>query len=707
MRRAIRAIPWLLFFLAVAAFGCFQVIDTDVWLYVKTGEYICHNLRIPRTDFFSYTAAGAPWIDVHWLAEVILWAAYAAAGAVGLTILRLALVLAIFVILYRCCRRYASPTLTICTLTLALLVSNDGFLIKPHLISLLLAVSFISLLERVSSGDNARVWLLVPLQILWVNTHPSFFLVPFLIFVYLLDALIRPAARAAYPWKRLALVFMCVSASCILNPYGFSALPQPWLQTGSHLFSTTVIPWTPPSSAFPAPSSVFFFKLMLALCIASAVLNIRNLRPSHTIIMLVFAFLSMQSRRHMTLFALLAAPSLAYNLSGATHLLAKRWVGAMRICGVAVAVLIFLFLCALVRDVTDNSYYVRQRSLKRFGLGKSQIAFPDAAMDFIDSARIEGPIFCNYDIGSYFAGRFHPRRAVFIDGRNLVYGEAFFKAYLNAMGDVAAFDALAEKYGISAALLTHSARDVKALLPSLWKSANWTPVYADSRAVVFLRNRSGVPAPPRLDLNGCNLKIAPVNDLFPIEELRAGELFFTLGLKGCARDMFRRALARYPELPEAHNMLGLIAVHEGNTAEAITELKVACRMCRSYAEPRINLATVLLGEDDARGAMREARDAVRIAPANALAHSALGLAYLYSGKPAKALNELEEAVRLDPGDASARKNLAVLYEREESFDKARIHLEEAVRRMPGDEMARAMLKKINAEETNKSAAGAY
>ncbi|MCX6340484.1 MAG: tetratricopeptide repeat protein [Candidatus Aureabacteria bacterium] len=701
------SLPSVFFFLTVSAFGCFRIIDTDVWLYLKTGEYICHNLRVPRTDFFSYSAAGESWIDVHWLAQAGLWAAYAAAGAVGLTLLRLALVLAIFVILYRCCRAYASPTLTISVLTLSLLISNDGFLIKPHLISLLLAASFISLLDRTHSSDSARVWLLVPLQVLWVNTHPSFLLGPFLILVYLLDIRRRPPAHATHWRKRLALILVCASASCILNPYGFSVFPQPWLQTASRVFSATVIPWTPPSAAFPAASSVFFFKLMLTLCIASAIVNIRNARASHAVTMAVFAFLSMRSRRHMPLFALLAAPGLAYNLAGVAQFLAKRWAGAARVCGVAGAVLISLLFCLLIREVTDNTYYVRQRSLKRFGLGKSQIAFPDAAMDFLDSSRIEGRVFCNYDIGSYFAGRFYPRRAVFIDGRNLVYGETLFQAYLSAMGDIGAFDTLAEKYGISAALLTHSSRDVRALLPSLWKSNGWIPVYADARAVIFLRNRPGFPAPSRLDLSGCRLSLIHTGDSFPIEELRAGELFFTLGLRGCARDMLNRALAHYPSLPEAHNMLGLIAVQEGNTSAAITELQQACRMSRAYAEPRINLATVLLGEGDAPGATREARDAVRIAPSNALAHSALGLAYLYDGKPARALGEIEEAVRLDPGDSAARKNLAAIFAEEGFFDKAREHLEEVIRRTPGDQGAGAMLRKINAAEANKNTPGAY
>ena len=197
MRRLISPLPLVLFFFTVSAFGCFQIIDTDVWLYLRTGEYICHNLRIPRADFFSYSAAGAPWIDVHWLAQAALWVTYAAAGAAGLTLLRLALVLAIFIILYRCCRAYASPTLTIPIITLSLLISNDGFLMKPYLISLLLAVSFIFLLERSSSSGGARLWVLVPLQVLWVNTHPSFFLGPFLILVYLLDAWISPPCAQA------------------------------------------------------------------------------------------------------------------------------------------------------------------------------------------------------------------------------------------------------------------------------------------------------------------------------------------------------------------------------------------------------------------------------------------------------------------------------------------------------------------------------
>jgi len=687
MRRLISSLPLVLFFLTVSAFGCFQIIDTDVWLYLRTGEYICHNLRIPRADFFSYSAAGAPWIDVHWLAQAALWVTYAAAGAAGLTLLRLALVLAIFIILYRCCRAYASPTLTIPILTLSLLISNDGFLMKPYLISLLLAVSFIFLLERSSSSGGARLWVLVPLQVLWVNTHPSFFLGPFLILVYLLDAWIRPPCAQAPPdrraahngqWRKtLALVFVCASASCILNPYGFSVLPQPWRQTASHLFNTTVIPWTPPSAAFPAASSVFFFKLMLTLCIASTILTIRNARPSHAVIMAVFALLSIQSRRHLALFALLAAPGLAYNLAGAARFLTKRWAGEARICRGAGAVLISLLLCLLIWEVTDNTYYVRQRSLKRFGLGKSQIAFPDAAMDFLHSSRIEGRVFCNYDIGSYFAWRFYPRLTVFIDGRNLVYGEALFRTYLQAMGDITSFDALAEKYGISTVFLTHSSRDVKALLPSLWKSGNWTPVYADARAVIFLRNRPGPPPPRRLDLGGCRLELISTGDPFPIEELRAGELFFTLGLNGCAKKMLVSALARYPSLPEARNMLGLIAMKEGDTSAAMAEFQEACRMSRAYAEPRINLSTVLLGEGDARGATREARAAARIAPSNARAHGALGLAYLYEWKLTEALSELREAVRRDPGDAEYHSNLGTLHEEMGEMEPARAEYERA------------------------------
>lgn len=655
MKRLVASVSIALLFATVAALGCFRLIDTDLWLYLRVGERICRASELPRADIFSYSAAGLPWVDVHWLAQAALWIIWRAGGAAGLCLLRLAFVTGIFVVLYRACRRAAPPSLVCGVLALALLVAQDGFLMKPQLFALLLAAVFVAALDR----HGGTPWILVPLQALWVNMHPSFPLGPLLVLLYWVDARLAPRGGRR---RHAALLAGCLLA-CLATPYGPAVLVQPWRQVATPLFGETVIPWTPPSAAFPSPSSFFFFKIAVAAAAAAFLLNAFRVRPAHLAIAVLFAALSLRSRRHLPLFAVLSAPGFAYNLGclwtrlrlrapRASSLLAGTWTAALAAA-----------LVALACDAVTGGLYFRQRSLKRFGLGKSEIAYPDGALAFIDDASAGGRIFSNYDIGSYVAGVQHPRRAVFIDGRNLVYGEEILRRYLDAMVDPRSLDALADEYGVDALLFAHTSRDVKALLPALWRSPRWRPVYADDRSVVFLP-RGALPHLPRIDPSSCPLPGVPSRGPFPLAELRAGEFLFTVGERGRARGLFRDALARRPRLPEAHTFLGVMAAQDGDLAAAEGEFRAAAAMSRAYAEPRINLSEVLRLRGNPAGAVREARLALRIAPLNACAREALGLALLSSGNTAAARRELEEASRIDPRSAEYRSNLGVLCERE-------------------------------------------
>ena len=573
MKRLAAAAPVVFFFAAVAALGCFRLVDADLWLYLRVGEGICRSGRVPRADVFSYSAAGRPWVDVHWLAQAALWLAYRAGGAEGLSVLRLALVAAIFAVLYRCCRRSAPPALACGVLALALVAAGDGFLMKPQLFALLLAAAFVSALER----PGRAPWFLVPLQLLWANVHPSFFLGPALVLLYWADARVKGGGRGGASGPLLA----ACALACLATPYGPAVLLQPWRQVGTRLYAETVIPWLPPSSAFPAPASFLYFRIMLAITAVSFALNARNARPAHLAVAAAFAVLSLRSRRHIPLFAVLSAPGLAYNLGRTAEAFRARAPGAARALGAAYAALLCAFLAFLVRDAATGEFYFRQRSLKRFGVGVSSIAYPDAAMDFLAAARAPGRVFCNYDIASYVAGRPGRSFPVFIDGRNLVYGEGLLRRYLDAMGDPASLDSLAEEYGVDALLFSHASRDVKAILRPLWESARWRPAYADDRSVVFLK-AGRRPEIPRLDLASCALPGVPSRGAFPLAELRAGEFFFNVGERACARARFREALERRADLPEARNFLGVIAAQEGDMAGAAKEFAAASALSRSY-----------------------------------------------------------------------------------------------------------------------------
>ena len=46
--------------------------DPDLWGHVVFGRQILHIGAIPRTEIFSWTAQGRPWINHEWLAELAL-----------------------------------------------------------------------------------------------------------------------------------------------------------------------------------------------------------------------------------------------------------------------------------------------------------------------------------------------------------------------------------------------------------------------------------------------------------------------------------------------------------------------------------------------------------------------------------------------------------------------------------------------------------
>src|ERR1700680_4114938 len=68
-------------------------IDTDIWWHLANGRYIFAH-GVPSVDIYSFTAAGHVWVVHEWLADVVMYAAYAATGLSGLVLLA-ALVVAV------------------------------------------------------------------------------------------------------------------------------------------------------------------------------------------------------------------------------------------------------------------------------------------------------------------------------------------------------------------------------------------------------------------------------------------------------------------------------------------------------------------------------------------------------------------------------------------------------------------------------------
>src|SRR5271167_3815506 len=72
---------------AAFALGCQELADADVWWHLRAGQWIWHNHKVPTLDPFTFASADRPWVDLHWLFQVCLAAAFAAGGVCGMILM--------------------------------------------------------------------------------------------------------------------------------------------------------------------------------------------------------------------------------------------------------------------------------------------------------------------------------------------------------------------------------------------------------------------------------------------------------------------------------------------------------------------------------------------------------------------------------------------------------------------------------------------
>ena len=90
------------------------------------------------------------------------------------------------------------------------------WLARPHLFTLLFAVIFYSLLERVHEGHTRLLWWLPALMLVWTNLHGGFFVGLILVGAYAGGELLRTLFEGRMPTPRGApsLTYTLPGAAC-------------------------------------------------------------------------------------------------------------------------------------------------------------------------------------------------------------------------------------------------------------------------------------------------------------------------------------------------------------------------------------------------------------------------------------------------------------------------------------------------------------
>lgn len=203
-------------------YGLFPQKDYDIWWHLRTGQLIREKGEIPRTDWYTFTAADAPWIDLHWGFQVASSWVYDRTGFVGLNLAKCA-VTALAVGLLITAKAPGWPFWAmLLAWQPALYMLGGRMYVRPETMTLLWLASFLAILFRWRSHPRLAFALPI-LQVAWVNTQGLFVLGPFLVGVAFLDAAFAPGAfspeRGRW-WRRATLVTGLTGLACLVNPYG-------------------------------------------------------------------------------------------------------------------------------------------------------------------------------------------------------------------------------------------------------------------------------------------------------------------------------------------------------------------------------------------------------------------------------------------------------------------------------------------------------
>ena len=225
----------------------------DLAYHLRAGEMTLDTGRIPMTDTFTFTAAGASWMNQQWGAQVILAAVFRVAGWTGLVVLRAGLIGLTFGLLFEACRRRGIDLRRAAWLTLgAFIVSAVALALRPQLFGMaLLALTLLVVADR--QAHPGRLWTVPLIVLVWANVHGSFFLGPVVLGLAWLEDL---HDRVPNPHRTLAIALVSAAAA-LVNPLG----PGVWAYAAgltTNPFVTSRITEWQPTTLRTIPGILFF-----------------------------------------------------------------------------------------------------------------------------------------------------------------------------------------------------------------------------------------------------------------------------------------------------------------------------------------------------------------------------------------------------------------------------------------------------------------
>jgi hypothetical protein len=225
MRRAVRlaeeeiVLVILLVGFAVVFLSVFppQLLVNDSFLTLTAGREIFEH-GLPNHDELTAIGAGRTWTDQQWGAQLLAYGAYEVGGHATLALVAAALVVAAFVIAAVGARSLGAGARGIVLVFFPVILAAPwAWTIRAQVFALPLFTGLVWLLASEARRPSRKVYLTIPLLVVWANLHGSVALGAMLTMLFAGIELVSSRGRSAV---RSVVLLVLAPLAVLATPYG-------------------------------------------------------------------------------------------------------------------------------------------------------------------------------------------------------------------------------------------------------------------------------------------------------------------------------------------------------------------------------------------------------------------------------------------------------------------------------------------------------
>lgn len=247
-----------------------QMLVQDSWLALVSGREIVAN-GLPHTDTFTVWTQGVEWIDQQWLAQVAFYGLFSLGGVELALLAHVGVLVLSFASGLAASRSLGASTRSVCLVGgVCMFVAPWGLQLRAQTFALPLFVWLLWLLAADSRAPTRRVFLVLPILVLWANLHGTVVLAALLVaargMTYGIAELRKPVRSAA--WARRTVILTVFPFACLFaSPYGLTLGDYYRTMLVSPLMRTFVDEW---GASVPSVTTMQFYVVGLAAAVLLA-----------------------------------------------------------------------------------------------------------------------------------------------------------------------------------------------------------------------------------------------------------------------------------------------------------------------------------------------------------------------------------------------------------------------------------------------------